>query len=196
MKCRATSHSGRRFSRTRKGDAACTHRCGTFTPGSPEQLLEALVAYSNVLIPDGPPQIYLKLSAIDAARPSGMRLSVDAARLLAGKYNELNAWYSIFVEFPELDDASIADFVNTADGITRISNPVLRSNALGALQAEIGIWQILARQKQIPADRQEASWKAAIKPYTGVSSSNELFDAAKHSLESIATAAGGSANRY
>ena len=162
--------------------------------GSPDQLLEALVAYSNVLIADGPPQVYLKLSAIDAGRPKGMGLSVDTARLLASKYNELNAWYSIFVEFPELSDASIANFVNTADGITRISNPVLRSNALGALQAEIGIWQILARQKQIPAGRQDASWEAAIKPYAGVSSSNQLFDAAKESLESIATAAGGGAN--
>ncbi len=162
--------------------------------GSPEQLLEALVAYTNVLVPDGPPQVYLKLSAIDAARQNGMAMSADAARLLAGKYDELNAWYSLFVEFPALDDASITNFVNTADRITQISNAVLRSNALGALQAEIGIWQILARQREIPADREDASWKAAIKPYAGVSSSNQLFDATRKSLDSIVTAAGGSAD--
>jgi hypothetical protein len=162
--------------------------------GSPDQLLEALVAYTNVLISDGPPQVYLKLSAIDAARPRGKGLSVDTARLLSSKYEELNAWYSIFVEFPGLDDASITDFINTASHITQISNPVLRSNALGALQAEVGIWQILARQQQIPIDRKDASWEAAIKPYDGTSSSNDLFDAARKSLESIVASAGGNAD--
>lgn len=161
---------------------------------SPDELLDALVAYTNVLITDGPPQIYLKLSAINAARPGGMGLSVDTARLLASQFNELNAWYSIFVDFPDLDDASITTFINAADRVTQISNPVLRSNALGALQAEIGIWQILARQKQIPTSRRDASWEATIKPFAAVSSSNELFDAARKSLESIVTAAGGSAN--
>ena len=163
-------------------------------PDSPEHLLEALVAYSNVLVSNGPAQMYLKLSAIDSARPQGMHLSEDTARLLTSNYDELNAWYPIFVEFPELDDASIRQFINTADHITGIPNPTLRSNVLGALQAEVGIWQILARQRQIPADRLNASWENAIQAYAGLSSSNQLFEAARKSLDSIMVAAGGSAN--
>ena len=163
-------------------------------PDSPEHLLEGLVAYSNILVSGGPTQIYLKLSAIDGERPQGMRLSEDTVRLLANHFNELNAWYPIFVEFPQLDDASITHFVNTAGRITAISNPTFRSNVLGALQAEIGIWQILARQRQIPADRLDASWEAAIQAYSGVSNSNQLFDAARNSLDAIVVAAGGSAH--
>jgi hypothetical protein len=161
---------------------------------SPERLLEALVAYSNVVVSGGPAQIYLKLSAIDSARSQGSRLSEDTARLLANNFNQLNAWYPIFVEFPELDDTSITHFIQTADRITGISNPTFRSNVLGAMQAEIGIWQILARQQQIPADRLNATWEDTMAAYGGVSSSNELFEAARKSLNSIVVAAGGSAN--
>lgn len=163
-------------------------------PDNPEHLLDALVAYSNVLVSGGPSQIYLKLSAIDSGRQQGKHLSEATARLLANNYNELNAWYPIFVEFPELDDASITHFISAADRITGISNPTLRSNVLGALQAEIGIWQILARQRQIADNKLNASWDEAIQAYTGVTSSSELFDAARKSLNTIVEAAGGSAN--
>ncbi len=163
-------------------------------PDNPEHLLEAVVAYSNVLITGGPTQIYLKLTAMDSTRQQGAHLSEDTARLLATHYDQLNAWYPIFVEFPKLGDASITHFINTADHITSISNPTLRSNALGALQAEIGIWQILARQRQIPDNKLNASWDDAIQAYSGVSSSSQLFESARKSLNTIVEAAGGSAN--
>lgn len=161
---------------------------------SPDRILEALVAYSNVVVSGGPSEVYLKLSAIDSARRPGHRMSDETARLLAIKFDQLNEWYPIFVEFPALDDAAVSHFVATADRINGIPNSVLRSNALGAFQAEVGIWQILARQKQIPSDRLSASWEGAIQPYAGISSSSQLFDAATKSLKSIVVAAGGSAN--
>jgi hypothetical protein len=163
-------------------------------PNSPEQLLEDLVAYSNALTVGGPAQVYITLSAIDSARPAENHLSPDTASLLAAKFDQLGDWYSLFVEFPALDDTAISHFVATADRINGISNSVLRSNALGAFQAEVGIWQILARQKQIPNERLNASWEGAIKPYETASSSIQLFDAARKSLRSIVVAAGGSSN--
>lgn len=159
---------------------------------TPDRLLEAMVAYSNVVTTGGPSQIYLKLCAIDNARPANKHLSEATARLLAARFVELNEWYSIFVEFPALDDASISHFIDTVDRISGIPNPTLRSNALGAFQAEAGIWQILARQRQIPSDSINASWQAAIEPYAGISSSGQLFEAAHKSLEKILVAAGGS----
>jgi hypothetical protein len=160
----------------------------------PERFLQALVAYSNVETSGGPSQVYLTLSAIDSARPPGKRLSNDAAHLLAAKSAELSNWYPIFVEFPALDDASIGDFAATAERIDGISNPALRSNALGAFQAEIGIWQILARQRQIDDQDLNSSWQGAIRPYAGISSSAQLFEAARKSLRSIVVAAGGNAS--
>lgn len=157
----------------------------------PEGLLEALAAYSSTVTPDGPAQIYMTLSAIDGARPPERRLSIDTAQMLTANYFALSDWYPIFVEFPALDDASIGQFIHTADHIDGISNPALRSNALGAIQAELGIWQILARQGQIARDGLNSSWQATIQPYGGITSSSELFDAARSSLSSIVAAAGG-----
>lgn len=163
-------------------------------PDSPDRLLEDLVAFSNVLTNNGPTQVYMKLSEIDGARQPEKPMSADTVRLLASRFDQLNDWYTIFVEFPTLDDTAIAHFMATADRINGISNPVLRSNALGAFQAEVGIWQVLARQNQIPADHLNASWEDAIKPYTGITSSGQLFEAARKSLQSTMVAAGGSSN--
>lgn len=156
-----------------------------------EGFLEALAAYSNIATGDGPTQIYLVLSAMDAARPPNRRIGNETARLLASKYRDLSDWYPIFVEFPTLDDAAIQSFIATADHVGSISNQALRSNALGAFQAEIGIWQILARQRQIADDQLNSTWQGTVQPYADLSSSTQLFDAARQSLRAIEAAAGG-----
>jgi hypothetical protein len=160
---------------------------------NPESLLEALVANSNVVDNCGPLQVYQMLNAIDGAKAPG-RLSDAAAGLLAGNFSRYNNWYPIFVEFPALDDASITQFVNTAKRIDGIANPALRSNVLGAFQAEIGIWQILARQREIPENALNSSWINAVQPFAGASSPIRLFDAARSSLQSLLLAAGGNTN--
>lgn len=167
------------------------------SPGSaqsPEGVLESIVASSSIVTLDGPAQVYLIVSAIDGARPANQRLSSDTARLLAAKYYELSDWYNIFVEFPELNDASIKAFIDAAGRIDGVSNQTLRSNALGAFQAEVGLWQILARQREITGDGLNSSWQGAVQAYGDVSSATLLFDAARKSLKSVVVAAGGSAD--
>jgi hypothetical protein len=162
--------------------------------GGPDDLLQALVAYSNVASNDAPAEIYMTLSAIDNARPPEKRLSPDTARMLAARFYGMSDWYPIFVEFPSLGDSSIAAFLGTTDHINGISNQSLRSNTLGAFQAEVGIWQIMARQREISADKLGPSWQAAMKQFDGVASPTQLFEAARKSLQTIVVAAGGSAD--
>ncbi|MFZ0743542.1 MAG: hypothetical protein WAM85_04005, partial [Terracidiphilus sp.] len=160
---------------------------------SPEQLLEVLVASSNLEV-GTPMRVFLMLSAIDAGRPPSRQMSKETEELVAGRFSEFERWFPIFSDFPALDDASINRFVSTADGINGISNSALRANALGAFQANIGLWRILARQGQIPSQKLNASWKAAVQPFTGISSSVQLFGATRSSLQSLLLAASGSAN--
>jgi hypothetical protein len=110
--------------------------------------------------------------------------------LVAERLPQFNRWFPIFAEFPALDDTSITHFVSAADRIDGISNPALRANALGAFQAEVGLWEIFARQGQIPTDKLNPSWQAAVQPYTGIASSVQLFEAARAALKSILQAAG------
>ncbi|HEX4757937.1 MAG TPA: hypothetical protein VH308_08140 [Terracidiphilus sp.] len=158
---------------------------------SPEELLDELVGSSLDEADLGPLQIYLMVNAIDSGRPADKKLSEATVRLLADRFIEYNNWYPIFAEFPALDDTSIGHFVETADRINKMSNPTLRSNALGTFQAEVCLWQILARQGQIPAESMNRSWQKAVQPFVAISSPTQLFDAARASLEAILVSASG-----
>lgn len=159
---------------------------------SPDKLLERLVAASNVETDDGPLQLYLVLSAIDRGRAPGQQLSDATVHLLAANLEAYKDWYEIFGEFPELNDASVTSFVETANHVNEVSNSTLRANVLGAFQADVALWEIFARQRQIPARELNDSWQATVDPFNKVSSNIELFDAARNSLHAVVVAAGGS----
>ena len=90
-----------------------------------------------------------------------------------------------------MTDESITRFLATADAIDRISNVTLRANALGIFQSNVGLWEILARQGQIPAANLNASWQAVISPFAkGIGSSAQLFDSARTSVRELWRAAG------
>ena len=52
------------------------------------------------------------------------------------------------------------------------------------------LWQILARQGEIPASAQDASWQAMIKPFAHITSSAQAFDAGRASLDKSSAATG------
>lgn len=159
---------------------------------TPERLLETLTSSSTSEATSGPVHIYLMLTAINSGRTLAQRLSDQTQLLVANRLPQFNHWFPVFAEFPQLDDTSVTRFVGAADRIDAISNPALKANALGAFQADVGIWQILARQGQIPTDKLNSAWQSAVQPFLGVGSPVQLFDAARNSLQSTVQAASGS----
>ncbi|HEV2275709.1 MAG TPA: hypothetical protein VGR96_16165 [Acidobacteriaceae bacterium] len=157
----------------------------------PEQLLEGMVALSRVQTDTGPLQAYLALAELDSRRPAGQQLSPGTTLLLARKFPELGSWYPIFSEFPDLNETSITRFVSAAETLDEIHNHALRGNALGIFQANIGLWQILVRQGEIPRSQANDSWQKVIDPLTRVPSSAELYDAGCASLRAVLVAATG-----
>jgi hypothetical protein len=158
---------------------------------TPQQLVEALFAMSRLNTDVGPLQVYLTLSQLDIRRPPQQRLAPETITLLAKKFEDYSTQYWIFSEFPELNDSSIALFLNVASSLDNIPNNSLRGNALGTFQASVGIWQILARQGQITTAAMNDSWQRAIKPFAGVRSSAQVFDAGRASFGTILSAASG-----
>ena len=152
---------------------------------TPEQVLEALVSVSSIETNDGPLQIYLSLSSLDNARPAQKKVSPGTLLLMANNYGEYNSWYPIFSEFPELSDASITQFIHTADSINHISNQDMRGDALGIFQANLSLWQILARQGELPKDDLDSSWQEVMTPFEKIGSPVQLFDAGEKSLASL-----------
>ena len=114
--------------------------------------------------------------------------------LLAGKFSEFSDQYLVFSEFPDLDDASIAAFLHVVTSLNGISKNTLRGNALGAFQASVGLWQILARQGEIPGATLNDSWQKVIRPFGKIGSSTQLFDAGRTALKDLLLAATGKAD--
>jgi hypothetical protein len=165
--------------------------CGKRAAGwtRPDQLADAMFAFSRLDTDRGPLQIYLFLSELDSRRPPSQRPSPETLRLLASRFGDFSDQYLVFSEFPELDDASIAEFVNVADTVDKISNRTLRGNAMGIFQANVGLWQILARQGQIARADLNQSWQRVVTPFAKIATSAQLFDAGRNSLGSVLRAA-------
>lgn len=161
----------------------------------PEQVLEGMVSFSRQETDDSPLQIYLSLAELENARSPQKSVSPETMLLLANSYTQFSGWYPIFAEFPELSDASITQFIHTADSLDHISNPELRGNALGIFQANLGLWQILARQGEIAKGELDSSWQKTIDPFGKISSSAQLFDSGQKSLGEVMLASTGKANR-
>jgi len=158
---------------------------------NPEQLAETMFALCRVETETGPLQIYLMLSELDSKRSPENRLSSQTVLLMASRFTDFSNQYLIFSEFPELNDASITRFLNVAESLGKIPNHTLRGNAMGTFQANIGMWQILARQGQIKSAALNDSWQNVIKPFGKVLSSPQLFDAGRDSLGELLLAATG-----
>jgi hypothetical protein len=156
-----------------------------------DDLMEALIALSRVSWGRGPLQVFLALSEMDRERPLEHPMSAATVRLLAKNYSRYSDQYSMFSEFHALDDTSISSFLNVADAVDRIGDNSLRPEALGIFQANVGLWQILARQGQIPVTNWNHSWQSVIHPFADIHSTPQLFDAARSSIAELFRAAAG-----
>jgi hypothetical protein len=159
---------------------------------NPDDLLEYLFAISRESTDDGPLQAYLALSEINRGRSPGHGLAPETVRLMCLKFAGFSDQYRVFTEFPELSDASIVLFLETAERLEKLPDPV-RGDAFGLIQANVGIWQILARQGQIPTLRLDESWQTVVKPFARVRSASQVYDAGRLSLAQLFSAATGSA---
>lgn len=157
----------------------------------PDQLGEALFAFSRQETDDGPLQAYLFLSELDSRRGPNRRLSDKAVYTLARNYADFGDQYLIFSEFPELSEDSILRFVSTAQTVSAISDHTVRGNAMGIFQANVGVWQILARQGEIPPGQLDSSWQAMIKPFAKASTASQVVTAGRSSLVQVVLAATG-----
>ena len=158
---------------------------------NPEQLVEGMVAISRVSSREGPLNSFLALTEIDRGRSPDQRLNLATARLLAAKFERFGDQYLVFSEFSSLSNAAITRFITVAEGLNRIPDRLLRADALGIVQANIGLWQILARQGQIPVGSMNDSWLKALNPFATIQSSNQLFEAGRNSLGELMRAATG-----
>jgi hypothetical protein len=151
---------------------------------SPDQLAQIMFGLTRATTESGPLQMYMAISELDGRRPSKRRLAPETVLLLARRFEEFSDQYRVFSEFPELGDASITLFLDTAQKLNSVPNRA-RGNALGLFQANLGIWQILARQGQISNAQLNDSWQQIVKPFATVRTAAQSYDAGRVSLSAL-----------
>jgi hypothetical protein len=158
---------------------------------NPDQVIEGMVGTSRYSMPDGPVYNFLMLTEIDRGRAPGEQLNVPTARLLADKFPVFGDQYPMFAEFHSLNDESISQFLIAAEGLNQIPDRLIKTDALGMMQANIGLWQILARQGQIPDARLNDSWQKILKPFGALRTSDQVYVAGRTALAELLSASTG-----
>jgi hypothetical protein len=171
----------------RKSDSKLIREWGDKAGGwsNPDQVVEGMVGVSRYAMPDGPVYNFLALTEIDRGRAPGEQLDIPTARLLAEKFPLFGDQYQIFAEFHMLNSQSISRFLAVAESLNQIPDRLAKTDALGTLQASLGLWQILARQGQIPDAGVNDSWQKILTAFSGLHSSEQVYVAGRAALSEI-----------
>lgn len=177
----------------RKTDSKLIRDWGVKAGGwsNPEQVVEGMVGVSRDAMPEGPVYNFLMLTEIDRGRAPGEQLNVPTARLLADKFPLFGDQYPVFAEFHALNNESMSRFITVAEGLNQIPDRLARTDALGMLQANLGLWQILARQGQIPDALLNDSWQKILNAFATLHSSEQVYVAGRTALAELLRASTG-----
>src|SRR5450755_313377 len=156
-----------------KYDAKLTRTAGAWKES--DDVLEALFGLSRKAVENEPLKIFMALSDLDRYRAK--HLTPETVDLLARNYHLYGNQYALFNESAAVSDKSIAQFIETAEQVARLKDPILRADTLGMMQSQIGLWQILARSGSLPPAKADETFAALLNPYAGVHDERMLFDA-------------------
>jgi len=157
----------------------------------PDDLLEALFALCRKSVENEPLKIFMALTDVDRNRPAPLQpATIDR---LARAYRTYGSQYAIFSESRQLSDKSIMQFLDTAEAVGRIRDPLFRSDVGGTLQSAVGLWQILVRQQTIPEERADTVFSGIVASFGQLHSDRELFHAGRNSVKLLLGGAAGSA---
>ncbi len=164
-----------------KYDGKLTRLAATWK--EPDDLLEALFALCRKSVENEPLKIFMTMSDLDRDRATP--LSAATVDRLSRDFRRYNSQYPVFAESRRLTDQSINQFLDTVEGIQRLHDPLLRSDVAGSFQAEIGLWQILVRQRTIAPDHADAAFSSIVFGFAPVKSERELFEASRNGLKTL-----------
>ena len=157
----------------------------------PDDVLEALFGLSRKAVENEPLKIFMAVSDVDRERTAP--LSAATVDRLARNYKELGAQYSLFSDSPEVSDAAVNLFIDTALAIDHIKDPALRQDTAGTMQGLAGLWQIFTRQGGLPPSKSDATLKALLTPFASIHNNVELFDAGRAGVKLVLEATGSAA---
>jgi hypothetical protein len=168
-----------------KYDAKLSHDAANWK--DPDDVIEALFGLCRKASGNEPLKIFMALSDVDRRRATP--LDGKTADRLARNYREYGAQYPIFAEVSDVSSATINQFLDTAQGLDQIHDPLLRSDAVGTFEALVGLWQIFSRQDSILADGRDRSLSAIVTRFAKVKNEADIFDSGRDGVRTLLAAA-------
>src|ERR1017187_6498085 len=169
-----------------KYDAKLTRAAGAWKEA--DDVLEALFGLTRKSVENEPLKIFMALSDLDRYRSKP--LTPETVDLLARNYRVYGSQYAIFNEAATVSDKSIAQFMDTADALTHLKDPMLRADTLGMMQSLMGLWQIFSRPGSLPAAKADETFAALLSPFSAVRDNRTLFDAGRGGVMLLLSATG------
>ncbi len=158
----------------------------------PDDVLEALFALCRKTVENEPLKIFMALSDLDRRRD--VPLTAATVDRLARAYAVYGSQYPIFAESGSLSDKSIGQFLDTAEALNKVHDPLFRADSTGSFQALVGLWQILVRQQSLPGARADETFSGIVTPFAQVHNNRDLFDAGRNGIRLLLAAAASATN--
>lgn len=155
----------------------------------PDDVLEALFALCRKSVENEPLRIFMALSDLDRNRAKP--LEPATVNRLAREYRRFGAQYALFNDGPSITDQTIIRFLDTAQAVTKIRDPLLRADIAGTMQALVGVWQILCRQGVMPPAAADSALAGVLAEFNEIRNNRELFDNGRAGVKTLLTAVGG-----
>ncbi len=148
-----------------------------------DEVVEALFARVRDADENGPLNVFLAVNEMDRlrARP----LEPNTILLLTTQYPRFSQHYSVFAEWPQLSSAGIEQFLDVVESLTRVRDPMARADGLGSLQAAVALWEILARQGEIPEAQLEPTLSRLVAAFSDAETPEQVFDAARKAVQTL-----------
>jgi hypothetical protein len=147
----------------------------------PDDVLEALFALCRKAVENEPLKIFMAVSDLDRNRATP--LEPGTVDRLARDYRIYGSQYSIFSESRSITDKSINEFLDAAETINKVRDPMFRSDVAGSFQALVGLWQILVRQGTVPEKQADTVFSGIVEGFLQVKTQRELFDTSRNGVK-------------
>jgi len=167
-----------------KYDGKLTKSAGSWR--EPDDVLEALFGLTRKAVENEPLKIFMALSDVDRHRKAP--LAGATVNRLARAFRDYGSQYPIFAEVPEVTDATVLAYLETAESTAQIKDQGLRADVVGTLQALTGLWRIFYRQGALPPGEADKALAGIASHFVKVKSEREVFDAGREGVNILLAA--------
>ena len=153
-----------------------------------DDVIEAMFALSRKAIENEPLRMFLSISDLERNRATPLSAEIVARMIRA--FPAHGHQFALYSDSPNLSEETISAHLDTMARLDKIGADLRRANAIGVLQAQLALWQVLRRNGAIPEDRADSSIQSLLSSAAGATDSQGVFEAGRSGVLALLEAAG------